>query len=173
MSSVSIRKQVILTHSVLITGTLTLAVQVNLTTKIRIGSVPEKVAATLGVDRAGTEAEASLAADAGPPGSSDDDEQLAAILPNLTQAQIEQQQRQQDLDRLNMMPVEDRRTIASMDMMGDFGSKVRVIKINLVLARVLMNGADQFLSEAPPVVSGEGQHHASRRIFELVRQSSK
>lgn len=146
---------------------LTPAVHVNLATKIRIGSALEKVA-NKGLDRA----EAPSNAAAGPSDLSPDDEQLAAIMPTLTPAQIEQQQRQQDLDRLNMMPVEDRRTIASMDMMGDFGSKVSY-QLSHLRANGLMDGADQFLGEAPPVVSGEGFCHASRRILKLVRQSSK
>jgi len=42
-------------------------------------------------------------------------------------AVIEEQKRQADLARLNMMAVETRREIASMDMMGEFGSKVSTI----------------------------------------------
>ena len=52
------------------------------------------------------------------------DQEMEEILPNLTQAQIEQRDRQVDLDRLNMLSLEQRRSIAAMDMMGDFGSKV-------------------------------------------------
>jgi len=42
-------------------------------------------------------------------------------------AVIEEQKRQVDLARLNMMAAETRREIASMDMMGEFGSKVSTI----------------------------------------------
>jgi len=41
-------------------------------------------------------------------------------------AVIEEQKRQADLARLNMMAVETRREIASMDMMGEFGSKASI-----------------------------------------------
>lgn len=51
-------------------------------------------------------------------------DEVTAVIPDLTPAQIEQQQRQLDLDRLNTMPIATRRAIASMDMMGDYGSKV-------------------------------------------------
>ena len=40
---------------------------------------------------------------------------------------IEEQKRQADLARLNMMAAKTRREIASMDMMGEFGSKVSTV----------------------------------------------
>jgi hypothetical protein len=40
---------------------------------------------------------------------------------------VEEQKRQADLERLNKMAPETRREIASMDMMGEFGSKVSTI----------------------------------------------
>lgn len=40
-------------------------------------------------------------------------------------ALVEEQKRQADLARLNMMTVKTRQEIASMDMMGEFGSKVQ------------------------------------------------
>jgi hypothetical protein len=45
----------------------------------------------------------------------------------LPPAVVEEQKRQADLKRLNMMAPEIRREIASMDMMGEFGSKVSTI----------------------------------------------
>jgi hypothetical protein len=45
----------------------------------------------------------------------------------LLPAVVEEQKRQADLKRLNMMAAETRREIASMDMMGEFGSKVSTI----------------------------------------------
>jgi hypothetical protein len=42
----------------------------------------------------------------------------------LPPAVVEEQKRQADLERLNTMAAETRREIASMDMMGKFGSKV-------------------------------------------------
>jgi len=43
---------------------------------------------------------------------------------DLPPAIVEEQKRQADLERLNTMAAETRREIASMDMMGEFGSKV-------------------------------------------------
>jgi len=58
-------------------------------------------------------------------------EELGALKDNvekdtheLPPAVIEEQKRQADLERLNKMAPETRREIASMDMMGEFGSKV-------------------------------------------------
>ena len=45
----------------------------------------------------------------------------------LPPAVVEEQKRQADLKRLNMMAPETRREIASMDMMGEFGSKVSTV----------------------------------------------
>jgi len=45
----------------------------------------------------------------------------------LPPAVIEEQKRQADLERLNKMAPETRREIASMDMMGEFGSKVSTV----------------------------------------------
>jgi hypothetical protein len=45
----------------------------------------------------------------------------------LPPAVVEEQKRQADLERLNKMAPETRREIASMDMMGEFGSKVSTI----------------------------------------------
>lgn len=47
-------------------------------------------------------------------------------LPDVAPAQLERELRQVDLDRLNTMSPEDRRGIAMMDMMGDYGSKVNL-----------------------------------------------
>jgi E3 ubiquitin-protein ligase SHPRH len=52
------------------------------------------------------------------------EEGVALETPELGSAEIEEQKRQADLDRLNTMSVHTRREIASMDMMGEFGSKV-------------------------------------------------
>jgi hypothetical protein len=56
----------------------------------------------------------------------------------LPPAVIEEQKRQADLERLNMMSAETRREIASMDMMGEFGSKVGIRYVRRS-ERMLMN----------------------------------
>jgi hypothetical protein len=40
------------------------------------------------------------------------------------QLEQERSRREKDMERLNMLSAEQRRAIAWMDMMGDFGSKV-------------------------------------------------
>jgi hypothetical protein len=56
----------------------------------------------------------------------------------LSPAVLEEQKRQADLERLNMMAAETRREIASMDMMGEFGSKVSTVHLR-VIRRSLTN----------------------------------
>jgi hypothetical protein len=56
----------------------------------------------------------------------------------LPPAVVEEQKRQADLKRLNMMAAETRREIASMDMMGEFGSKVGTGYLKTI-KRLLMN----------------------------------
>lgn len=140
-----------------------------LATRIKIGSVPEKAA-----DAPKDLAQAAVLnnAEAGPSVPPIDEEQLDTIIPNLTSAQTEQQQRQHDLNRLNSMSIEDRRTITSMDMMGDFGSKVGY-QHSSRSEWELTFCVDQLFGEASPMVPGQGFVHASRRLLKLVRQSSK
>lgn len=101
---------------------LTCVVQDNLATRFKIGSPPQQPG---GPNTDSAQAlEPTVDAQAGPSVPDTSAEDIAEIMPGLTPAQREQQQRQLDLDRLNTMSIEDRRAIASMDMMGDYGSKV-------------------------------------------------
>lgn len=86
-------------------------------TKFKIGMPATEVAAEA--------ADAAIGAAAENGETAPSQEEVGIVVPELTPAQVEQQQRQLDLDRLNTMSIEDRRAIASMDMMGDYGSKVR------------------------------------------------
>lgn len=47
-----------------------------------------------------------------------------AVLPDLPDAVVEQHKRQADLERLNELPEQTATAIHSMDMMGEYGSKV-------------------------------------------------
>lgn len=49
--------------------------------------------------------------------------------PTISQEERDDQRRAQDLERLRVMDIEKRRQIAHLDMMGDYGSKVRLADI--------------------------------------------
>jgi len=54
-------------------------------------------------------------------------EEIVGKANDLPPAIVEEQKRLADLKRLNTMAAETRREIASMDMMGEFGSKVSTV----------------------------------------------
>jgi len=97
-------------------------------------------------------------------------------------AVVEEQKRQADLARLNMMAVETRREIASMDMMGEFGSKVGIAFSN-TMWRLLTNRSTSLsntcfgiesrtnllvMSFSPigPIVSSVRPHHSTIAKFQ-------
>jgi hypothetical protein len=105
-----------------------------LATRFKLGKPVAEIAAE--ADGAVAEAVANGDELPGIPTASRDE--VAPVIPDLTPAQIEQQQRQLDLDRLNTMPIATRRAIASMDMMGDYGSKVSRMDITLPVSALIM-----------------------------------
>lgn len=55
------------------------------------------------------------------------EEEVESETPGADRAVLEDEKRQADLNRLNTMSTDIRREIASMDMMGEFGSKVGLV----------------------------------------------
>ena len=74
----------------------------------------------------------------------------AMEIPEVPPAMIEAQKRRADLERLNTIDEQTRMEIASMDVMGEFGSKVGLLLS--VLERSILTYADQFLDQTSTLV---------------------
>lgn len=74
----------------------------------------------------------------------------AIEIPDVPPAMIEAQKRRADLERLNTIDEQTRVEIASMDVMGEFGSKVSLLPYNF--KRTKLTHADQFPDQTSTLV---------------------
>jgi len=76
----------------------------------------------------------------------------AIEIPDVPPAMIEAQKRRADLERLNTIDESTRVEIASMDVMGEFGSKVSLLLYNYNFKRTKLTYADQFPDQTSTLV---------------------
>jgi len=93
----------------------------------------------------------------------------AIEIPDVPPAMIEAQKRRADLERLNTIDEPTRVEIGSMDVMGEFGSKVSLLLYSF--GRTKLTYADQFPDQTSALVQDQRQVCSPCRFFKLVRQS--